>query len=215
MTMSPIPVEEEMVQRKSHKESSRSVETSSPGLTEMLRYTAGHLINGTIDDGAVESAMLVDAAEQIEQLQAIAKSLSEALLTARPLGGSEMFRKFGEIYYADPEYFKAQIEADRLRYHEAMKGKVRAEKKLSALGDTHVMVPREPSQEQLKAGGSYVASMVGDPYNSWSHFTTEAKATYKAMLAAAQPGDVPSTDFVGSLSTACLNPSSPSQGSGT
>lgn len=38
-------------------------------ITDELRQTAGHLINGTIEDGEVPVAMLSDAADEIERLR--------------------------------------------------------------------------------------------------------------------------------------------------
>ena len=51
---------------------------------------------------------------------------------------------------------------------------------------TLVAVPVEPTEADLKPIAKYIASMVGDPYGSWQHFLTEAKAARRAMLAAAQ-----------------------------
>src|SRR5215471_9487799 len=44
-------------------------------IVERLRHTAGHLINGTIEDGGVEVAMLCDAADEIERLRFVVKTL--------------------------------------------------------------------------------------------------------------------------------------------
>ena len=42
--------------------------------------------------------------------KSVAKELSDVLLTVRPLGGSELFKRFkDETYLADPAYFKAAI----------------------------------------------------------------------------------------------------------
>jgi hypothetical protein len=38
-------------------------------LVERLRNCAGHLINGDVEDGSVETAMLCDAADEIERLR--------------------------------------------------------------------------------------------------------------------------------------------------
>lgn len=47
---------------------------------------------------------------EAETYKALAKRLSTALLKVRPLGGSELFIKVGDEYYADPEYCGAAIE---------------------------------------------------------------------------------------------------------
>lgn len=39
-------------------------------IVDRLRHTAGHLINGSVEDGSVEVALLCDAAEAIESLRA-------------------------------------------------------------------------------------------------------------------------------------------------
>lgn len=62
-----------------------------------------------------------------------ARAMSEALLKVRPLGGSEMFSKVGEEYFADP--VKCGEEIDRLRadLHEARKAEVLLVKRNAAL----------------------------------------------------------------------------------
>lgn len=39
-------------------------------ISDRLRHTAGHLINGNVEDGSVEVAMLCEAADEIERLKA-------------------------------------------------------------------------------------------------------------------------------------------------
>lgn len=77
------------------------------------------------DELAATKAALAD-------LTAFTKQLSDALLTVRPLGGSELFTRHGggdsEQYFADPEYLKNEIERDKEGYHAAICAKVRAEK---------------------------------------------------------------------------------------
>ena len=52
-------------------------------------------------------------------LRTLVKELSDALLTVRPLGGSECFTHRCGNYYADPSYFKKVIAEDRDDLHEA------------------------------------------------------------------------------------------------
>lgn len=62
-------------------------------------------------------------ANEIEKLRSVAKRLSDALLTLRPLGGSEMFVRFGEDFYVDPDYCKTIISELRAEVHEARKAR--------------------------------------------------------------------------------------------
>jgi hypothetical protein len=50
-----------------------------------------------------------------------------------------------------------------------------------------VLVPREPTEEMLKAGASQMADIVGDPYanDHWRHFANETLRIYRPMIAAA------------------------------
>lgn len=45
--------------------------------------------------------------------KALARRLSDALLNVRPLGGSEMFAKVGDEFYADPEYCAELLQGHR------------------------------------------------------------------------------------------------------
>lgn len=71
------------------------------------------------------------AALEMERLQALAKELSDVLLTVKPLGGSECFVKRGEDYYADPKFFRELIKHLHDRNHQSMMAAVRAEKALT------------------------------------------------------------------------------------
>jgi hypothetical protein len=59
-----------------------------------------------------------------------AKRLSEALLKVRPLGGSEMFVKRNNQYYADPDYCARVIDEMRDNLHKERLSRVRLEKAL-------------------------------------------------------------------------------------
>jgi hypothetical protein len=50
---------------------------------------------------------------RMEKERDITRRLSDALLKVRPLGGSELFIKVGDKYYADPDFCGSEI--DRLR----------------------------------------------------------------------------------------------------
>ncbi|MES2030894.1 MAG: hypothetical protein V4477_17065 [Pseudomonadota bacterium] len=67
-----------------------------------------------------------------DDMLAFMKELSDALISVRPLGGSELFvKRFGE-YFADPAYCKAVIQVNHERYHEAMKQNIRLQREISA-----------------------------------------------------------------------------------
>jgi hypothetical protein len=51
--------------------------------------------------------------------KALAKRLSDTLMTVAPLGGSECFIRVGNEYYADPEFFTARILELREAVHKA------------------------------------------------------------------------------------------------
>lgn len=70
-----------------------------------------------------------------EQMLVFMKELSNALISIRPLGGSELFvKRFGD-YFADPDYCKAAIEVAHQRYHDAMKENVRLRRALDSMSD--------------------------------------------------------------------------------
>lgn len=48
-----------------------------------------------------------------------ARAMSKALLKVRPLGGSELFRKIGDEYFADADYCGAAIDELRSDLHKA------------------------------------------------------------------------------------------------
>lgn len=51
--------------------------------------------------------------------KALARKLSDALLQVRPLGGSELFMRVGEEFYADPAVCGREIEEIRRQLHSA------------------------------------------------------------------------------------------------
>jgi hypothetical protein len=66
--------------------------------------------------------------EAADKLRAHAKAMSDALLKVRPLGGSELFVRVGETFYADPKFCGDAIEKMQTDLHEARKAVVRARK---------------------------------------------------------------------------------------
>lgn len=90
----------------------------------------------SVEDCFLQSPLFAKAAARIEAQEAeiagrdtFIKELSDALLSIRPLGGSELFvKRFGK-HYADPAYCEAAIEERTKQYHEAMKTAVRNDKR--------------------------------------------------------------------------------------
>jgi hypothetical protein len=66
-----------------------------------------------------------------------AKRLSEALLKVRPLGGSELFVKRNNQYYADPDYCGRMIEELRTSLDLEIRARIRLERQLTALSSSH------------------------------------------------------------------------------
>jgi hypothetical protein len=57
-------------------------------------------------------------AEAKTDYRALARKLSDALVKVRPLGGSELFIRVGEEFFADPDYCGREIEKLRRDNHE-------------------------------------------------------------------------------------------------
>lgn len=96
--------------------------------------------DGTDDNptGEANAALIVHAVNNIDRLTAerdelakLAKQLSDALLKIRPLGGSEMFVRRGEDFYADPDYCGKLIEQLRAENTELTKQHYRSKVALS------------------------------------------------------------------------------------
>lgn len=82
--------------------------------------------------------------DEIEKLKAkvaardlLLRKMSDALLEVRPLGGSEMFKRFGEGFYADPAICTSEIRRLRSELHEAKASLVK-ERRARTLGGSHV-----------------------------------------------------------------------------
>lgn len=80
-----------------------------------------------------------------DQMLAFMKEISNALISVRPLGGSELFVKRFDDYFADPAYCKAAIQTNHERYHEAMKETVRLRRALE-----EVAYPIKAMESRLK-----------------------------------------------------------------
>lgn len=69
---------------------------------------------------AAQPSTILSLIERVTRAEAYAREASEALLKTRPLGGSEMFKRFsGEEYLADPSYCGGLIDQLRSDLHEA------------------------------------------------------------------------------------------------
>lgn len=70
-----------------------------------------------------------------------AKRLSDALLKVRPLGGSELFVKRNNQYYADPDYCGRMINEMRDSLDKEIRARIRLERLLETATD-----PRSPQE---------------------------------------------------------------------
>lgn len=71
--------------------------------------------------------------ERTHTPEEIARQLSDALLKVRPLGGSELFMRVGEEFYADPVVCGREIEELRRALHNARVETALLRKRLSDL----------------------------------------------------------------------------------
>ncbi|MCS3690886.1 hypothetical protein [Bradyrhizobium elkanii] len=131
----------------------RAVECVLDDLDELI--AGHHSISERTDEGVDYKALAIE--------------LSDALLTVRPLGGSELLIKRGDRYYADPAYLKLTIERDRDRQHEWIKEAVRAKKDCAKAEAKLAELQRLASaavQEYPVASGVYVDTDGQDGYGS-------------------------------------------------
>lgn len=112
---------------------------------------------------ATDAARVADGV-RIAELERTAKSLSDALLTVRPLGGSELFAKVGDTFYADPKYCAAVIEESHKSLHEARCAKIRAERERDTLRADKAQLLEIAAQElrTLRADLAAALAMVED-----------------------------------------------------
>ena len=100
---------------------------------EEMAKNLAEIVRISVQAGKDEAATaLTEARAEIERRDAFIKELSDALLSVRPLGGSELFVQRCGNYYADPVYCKAAIEKQAEDYHNAMKANVRNSKRADA-----------------------------------------------------------------------------------
>lgn len=71
---------------------------------------------------------------ELARVRGVARRLSDALLKVRPLGGSELFMRVGEEYYADPTFCGAEIDRLRAENVELRNRAIRAERALGQEG---------------------------------------------------------------------------------
>src|SRR5687768_11632021 len=98
-------------------------------LVERLREEVDRLSYNSLSHGCaacgVATNLADEAATALEAQRDFMKELSDALISVRPLGGSELFVKRFDEYFADPAYCKAAIEERSNDCHEAQKGLIR------------------------------------------------------------------------------------------
>lgn len=70
-------------------------------------------------------AALESTSRALSEKEALARRLSEALIKVRPLGGSELFTRVGEEFYADPTYCGGEIDKLRSELHSAKTENIR------------------------------------------------------------------------------------------
>lgn len=64
-----------------------------------------------------------------------ARAMSDALLKVRPLGGSELFTRIGDEYFADAAFCGAEIDRLRTELHNERSARLRGEKTLRNIAD--------------------------------------------------------------------------------
>ena len=105
-------------------------------MSDVVERAHSYVAYNAAESGA--DVLIVELADEIARLRAHAKKLSDALLKVRPLGGSELFVRVGEDFYADPEFCGNAIVSLLSDRHEALKAQahLRASEKalLEALG---------------------------------------------------------------------------------
>lgn len=82
-------------------------------------------------------SMLESVRNDCVAMRKLARQLSDALITVRPLGGSELFKKHGDEYFADPEFCAAAIQQQRDALHEAKRNEIRMIRALADDARTH------------------------------------------------------------------------------
>lgn len=84
---------------------------------------------------------LIQQRGEREKMLAFMKELSDALISIRPLGGSELFvKRFGQ-YFADPTYCKDMIKLDAARRHETMTECMRLRRQADTLSRHELCAP--------------------------------------------------------------------------
>lgn len=102
-------------------------------LQNMVDYPRSHF-NYVDDRIMVKCAIeaLTRSSAAMERALKDRKELSDALLTVRPLGGSELFVRRGDTHIADARYCAAAIKADAESRHNALRQAILAERRALA-----------------------------------------------------------------------------------
>lgn len=106
-------------------QSSRAVPET--GVVEELRQAEQIFM----EDEAAQyaGALFGRAADALSSARVLARRLSDALLEVRPLGGSELFQRVGDEYYADPKACGAAIGQLRSDLHNAKTAEIKAKRR--------------------------------------------------------------------------------------
>lgn len=95
----------------------------------------GRYIFGVEPCACQKSGATVDASattyQESPDYKALARRLSDALLKVRPLGGSELFIRVGNEFFADPDVCGAEIEQLRDKLNQARRTSFRARRATS------------------------------------------------------------------------------------
>ncbi|MGW9332762.1 hypothetical protein [Bosea sp. NPDC055594] len=88
----------------------------------------------------------------------LARKLSDALLTVRPLGGSELFMRVGDEFYADPVVCAAEIAKLRSDLHEARSALARERREKGALiaQQAAELADEKGARETAERGGELI-----------------------------------------------------------
>ena len=95
--------------------------------------------------------------ERLERLEKHAREMSDALIRVRPLGGSELFVRIGDEFYADPKYCGEAITQTKAELHEARKTTAIAERRAEAA---------EAENERLRKALGEIVEFCDDPDGS-------------------------------------------------
>lgn len=113
------------------------VETGTMPEAALLSFLRGIFGKVALAEAQASGAMsmLKDVRDDCVAARLLARRLSDALLTVRPLGGSELFMRLGDEFWADPDVCASEIKRLRDDAIEAKLSKARATADLARFQD--------------------------------------------------------------------------------